>query len=564
MAAISGNIALASAVGCSRPDTRVNSFIFNWLSQCLSTALTAGWVTLSERAAPVTQPVRMIAWKTSICRRFMARQTVLCIGPDISRAYGLRQAPDWTRAPPAAHTRRKTTRGNAAMRSKDAVRVGSGAGTSDDRLVPALELAERGDIDYLVFECLAERTVSRENLSRSKNPEQGYSPSLHARLRMVLPTCIGKGIRIVSNMGAANPLGGARAARKEAADLGLGDVAVAVVLGDDVSSLVKHKGELRLIENGEPLESILPKMISANAYLGADVVCEALNTGAPIVLSGRVADPSLFLAPMMHEFDWAYDDLPKIAQGTAAGHLLECTASVTGGCFGWPSRKDVPDLARNGFPFAEVKADGSIVIGKTPGSGGRLDVMTCTEQLIYEIHDPAAYITPDCVLDITGIALTQEAADRVRITNAKARTATPTYKVNVGYADGYIGEGEVSYGGIDAVARAKWAAEIVKERLKLEGFVYDDFRVDLIGLSSLHDQVAIRPEPYEVRLRMAGRTNDRKAAHAIGFEVRALHMHGPGGAGGGCEARGRDVLAVKSGLLPKSMVNAQVVVEGKL
>src|SRR6202049_897678 len=333
------------------------------------------------------------------------------------------------------------------MRSKDAVRVGSGAGTSDDRLVPALELAERGDIDYLVCESRAVRTVSRENLSRSKNPEQGYSPSLHARLRMWRPPCIGKGIRIVSNMGAANPLGGARAARKKAAELGLGDVAVAVVLGASVSSRVTHKGEWRLIENGEPLESILPKMISANAYLGADVVCEALNTGAPIVLSGRVADPSLFLAPMMHEFGWAYDDLPKIAQGTAAGHLLECTASVTGGCFGWPGRQDVPGLARNGFPFPAVRVDGSVVIGKPPDTGGRLDIMTCTEQLIYEIHDPTAYITPDCVLDITGIALTQEAADRVRVSNAQARPATPTYKVNVGYADGYIGEGEASYGG---------------------------------------------------------------------------------------------------------------------
>ena len=170
------------------------------------------------------------------------------------------------------------------MKSRETIRVGAGAGTSDDRMVPALELAERGDIDYLVFECLAERTVSRENLARSKDPELGYSPSLHARLRMVLPICLRKGIRIVSNMGAANPLGGARATRKEAADLGLGDVAVAVVLGDDVSSIVKHRGELTLIENGEPLESILPKMISANAYLGADVVCEALNTGAPIVL----------------------------------------------------------------------------------------------------------------------------------------------------------------------------------------------------------------------------------------------------------------------------------------
>ena len=309
------------------------------------------------------------------------------------------------------------------MKSRDRLRIGAGAGTSDDRMVPALELAERGDIDYLVFECLAERTVSRENLARSKDPELGYSPSLHARLRMVLPTCIAKGIRIVSNMGAANPLGGARAARKEAADLGLGDVPVAVVLGDDVSSIVRHRPELKLIENGEPLESILPKMISANAYLGADVVGEALNTGAPIVLSGRVADPSLFLAPMLHEFGWSYDDLPKIAQGTAAGHLLECTASVTGGCFGWPGKKEVPDLARNGFPFADVKADGSIVIGKTPDTGGRLDVMTCTEQLIYEIHDPTAYITPDCVLDITGIVLTQDSADRVRVRRRQGAAA---------------------------------------------------------------------------------------------------------------------------------------------
>src|SRR5262245_24729938 len=173
------------------------------------------------------------------------------------------------------------------MISRETIRVGAGAGTSDDRMLPALELAERGDIDYLVFECLAERTVSRENLARSKDSNLGYAPSLHARLRMVLPTCIKKGIRIVSNMGAANPLGGARAARKAAADLGLGDVPVAVVLGDDVTSIIKHKGELTLLENGEPLESILPKMISANAYLGADVVREALGTGAPIVLSGR-------------------------------------------------------------------------------------------------------------------------------------------------------------------------------------------------------------------------------------------------------------------------------------
>lgn len=450
------------------------------------------------------------------------------------------------------------------MSGRNTVRIGSGAGTSDDRMTPALELAERGGLDYLVFECLAERTVARENLARAKDASKGYTPTLHERMRMVLPVCIGKGIRIVSNMGAANPVGGARAVRREARELGLGDIPVAVVLGDDVSAIVRSRPGLTILENGEPLEALLPRLVSANAYLGADVICEALATGAPIVLTGRVADPSLFVAPMMHEFGWSCDDLPKIAQGTAAGHLLECTASVSGGCFGWPGKKDVPDLARMGYPFADVKADGSVTISKTPDSGGRVDVMTCTEQQIYEIHDPTAYITPDCVLDITGIRFTQEAKDRVRVEGAKARPRTDTYKVTVGYTDGYIGEGEVSYGGIDAVARARWAADVVRERLRLRGFAYEDFRVDLIGISSLHGDTGDRPEPYEVRLRMAARSPDRRAAHAVGFEVRAMHLNGPGGAGGACEPRVRDVLAVKSLLLPRELVRPEVVVEGSL
>jgi hypothetical protein len=450
------------------------------------------------------------------------------------------------------------------MNSRKSVRIGSGAGTTDDRLVPALELAERGALDYLVFECLAERSIARETLARLHDPDKGYTPSLHERLRMVLPTCLEQGVRIISNMGAANPLGAAKAARREARDLGLGDVPCAVVLGDDVAEVLRGRPDLPLMESGEPLESILPRMLSANAYLGADVVGEALATGAPLVLGGRIADPSLYLAPMIHALGWSYDDLPKLAAGTAAGHLLECTAMVTGGCFGWPGKKNVPDLARVGYPFADIGRDGSVSIGKTPDSGGRLDVLTCTEQLLYEIHDPTAYITPDCVLDITGITLQQEAADRVRLEGARAGPRTDSYKVVVGYSNGYIGEGEVSFGGIDAVARANWAAEVVQERLRLRGLAYEDFRVDLIGQSSLHGDPGTRPEPYEVRLRMAGRCQDREAARAIGFEVRATHMHGPGGAGGGSDPRVREVLAVKSVLLPRQLVPTRVVVEGSL
>ena len=450
------------------------------------------------------------------------------------------------------------------MRNRETVRVGSGAGTSDDRMVPALELAERGSLDFLVFECLAERTVARESLARSHDPDKGYTPSLHERLRMVLPTCMAKGVRIVTNMGAANPRGGAKAVRREARDLGLGDLPCAVVLGDEVTEIVRRHPELPLLETGEPVESLLPRLVSANAYLGADVICQALATEAPIVLTGRVADPSLYLAPMIYALDWSYDDLLRIAAGTAAGHLLECSAMLTGGCFGWPEKKEktVPDLARVGYPFADVRRDGTVTLGKTPESGGRLDVMTCTEQLLYELHDPTAYITPDCVLDITGVRLWQEGPDRVRVEGARGRPRTDSYKVVVGYANGYIGEGEVSFGGIEAVARAKWAAEVVQERLRLRGLSYDDFRVDLIGVSSLHGDPGGRPEPYEVRLRMAGRAPDRRAAHAIGFEVRALHMHGPGGAGGGCEPRVREVLSVKSVLLPRHLVKPEVAVEG--
>jgi len=442
------------------------------------------------------------------------------------------------------------------------VRIGGGAGSAEDRIPPALELAERGTLDYIVFECLAERTIARETLSKTNDPEAGYTPSMHERMHTVLRPCMERGVRIVSNMGAANPPAAARAVRHIARDLGLGDVPCAVVQGDDVAEVVRVRPELVLLETGEPLEAILPRMVSANAYLGADVVCEALATGAPVVLTGRVADPSLFLACAMHRFGWRYDDYPRLAQGTAAGHLLECAAQVSGGYFMYPGRKHVPDLARCGFPFADVTADGLVTIGKVDGSGGRIDTATCTEQLLYEMHDPAAYVTPDCVLDVTGVRMQVAGKDRVQVEGARARPRTGTYKVVVGYFDGYIGEAEVSYGGIDAVARANVAAECVKERVKARGFSYVDFRVDLIGMSSLHGLPEARPEPYEVRLRIAGRSPDRRAAHALAYEARALQMNGPGGPGGATDLRVRQVLAVKSVLLERSAVAPRVSVEG--
>jgi len=447
------------------------------------------------------------------------------------------------------------------MKPAGALRIGAGSSFADDRIAPAVELAERGELDYLAFECLAERTVARENLTRLKNPDKGYTPRLLDRMGAVLPACLRNNVRIVSNMGAANPPAAAREIRRHARESGLGDVRCAVVLGDDVADILRKQPQLPLMESGEPLETLLPQMASANAYLGADVICRALKTGAQIVITGRVADPSLFLAPAMHHFGWRYDDWPRIAAGTAAGHLLECCAQVSGGCFADPGKKDVPDLARLGFPYADVAADGAFCISKLEGSGGRVDLATCKEQLIYELHNPAEYITPDCVLDVTDLEMSQADQDRVRVWGAKARPRTPTYKVTVGYDDGYIGEGQISYAGIHAVEKAKLAAEIVQQRLKDRGFAYSETRVDLIGMSSLHGMAWARPEPYEVRLRLAMRTTDRKAAEAVGFEVRALHVNGPGGGGGGSDPVVREILAVQSVLLPRTLVDPQVVVK---
>jgi Acyclic terpene utilisation family protein AtuA len=442
------------------------------------------------------------------------------------------------------------------------IRIGAGCGMSDDRIPPAVELIERGSLDYICCECLAERTIAREALDRARNPARGFTPTLLERMEAILPPALARGVRIVSNMGAANPRGAARAVLDAAPGWGCPDVSCAVVLGDDVTETVRRLPGLAILEDGTPLESILPRMASANAYLGADVVAAGLATGAPVVITGRVADPSLFLGPMLHAFGWACDDWAKLAAGTLAGHMLECTGQLTGGCFADPGMKDVEDLAGLGYPFVDVAPDGAITLGKTPGSGGRLDQATCTEQILYEIHDPGAYITPDCVLDITGVTFRQEAADRVVVLGAAARPRTPTYKVVVGYFDGYIGAGEMGYAGPNAVARARLAGEVVAERLRRRGLTYSEYRCDLIGMTSLHgDNGAAKPEPYEVRLRIAARTENRKAADAVGAEVRALHMQGPGMAGGGINLGAREVLAVKSVLLDRALVRPEILVE---
>ncbi|EON14039.1 acyclic terpene utilization AtuA family protein [Pandoraea sp. SD6-2] len=431
------------------------------------------------------------------------------------------------------------------------IRIGAGAGYSGDRIEPAVELAARGALDYLVFECLAERTIAIAQQARRKDPQAGYDPLLEARMTAVLPAAMRNGVRIVSNMGAANPLAAARKTAEIARKLGLGGVKIAAVTGDDVLDVVLQS-DAKFEETGESVASYRKQIVSANAYLGATAIVDALAAGAQIVLTGRVADPSLFAAPLIHEFGWRMDDWDRLGQATVVGHLLECAGQVTGGYFADPGYKDVPDLAKLGFPIGEVSADGSVVITKVPQAGGRVTQATCKEQLLYEIHDPRRYLQPDVVADFSEVRVAEEAPDRVRVTGGRGTPRTDTLKVSVGYVDGFIGEGQISYGGPGAVARARLAIEIVRERLALTGVQTGELRFDVIGVDSLYGKTldSLNAEPHEVRVRVAGRTTSAEQAVRIGNEVETLYTNGPAG-GGGATKSVREVLAVQSVLLPR-------------
>lgn len=437
------------------------------------------------------------------------------------------------------------------------IRIGAGAGYSGDRLEPAVELAEKGDIDYLIFECLAERTIALAQRARMIDPGAGFDPLLAERMHAVLPLCSAKGIRIVTNMGAANPLAAAARVREIARSLGLHGLKVAAVVGDDVLDTVRAGGHVD--DTGQPVERFGARLLSANAYLGAQPLVEALAGGADVVITGRAADPALVLAPLIHAFGWAMDDWERLGQGTLAGHLLECAGQITGGYFADPGYKDVVGLARLGFPIGEVSEDGSVVITKVAGSGGQVSAATCKEQLLYEIHDPCAYYTPDVVADFSKVQVVEIGPDRVRLEGATGRPRPDTLKVSVGYVDSYIGEGQMSYAGPGALARARLALAIVEERLRITGVQASELRCDIVGVNAMHGERLAAPgtEPYEVRIRVAGRTDSLREAQRIANEVESLYTCGPAG-GGGAFKSARDIVAVASVLLPREAVHPSV------
>ncbi len=441
------------------------------------------------------------------------------------------------------------------------LRIGSGAGYSGDRIEPALELAEHGRLDYLVFECLAERTIALAQQVRQRDPDGGFDPLLTERMQAVLPACVHAKTRIITNMGAANPVAAAHETCRIARELGLAGLRVAAVTGDDVTEQLRGI-DLPLVEREGRVRDVADRMISANAYLGAEPVVEALRGGADVVITGRIGDPAMFLAPLIHEFAWAMDDWHRLGRGPLLGHLLECAGQITGGYFADPGYKDVPGLARLGFPLAEVDESGDATITKVEGSGGMVTVATCKEQVLYEVHDPARYLQPDVVADFTGVSLRQTGQNRVAVTGGTGTRRTPTLKVSIGYRDGFVGEGQMSYAGPGAVARARLALQIVEERLTLTGVATTELRLELIGADSVRrgPSSPLNAEPEDVRIRVVGRTDTMRDAVRIGNEVETLYTNGPAGGGGGWKSA-REILAVASTLVPREWVQPRVVVE---
>ncbi|MCA7083659.1 DUF1446 domain-containing protein [Cupriavidus sp. DB3] len=448
--------------------------------------------------------------------------------------------------------------------------IGSGAGFSGDRIDAALPVVRTliadGGPAALIFETLAERTLALAHLARRADPERGYEPLLDALLTPVLGLCLAHGIPIIGNFGAANPHGAARRVQALAAELGLPRPRVAVVEGDDLSGDAGRALLSGLLGEAFPER----RFVCANAYIGAQGIADALIAGAQVVVCGRVADPALAVGPAMAHFKWSWQDWDRLARATMAGHLLECGAQVTGGYFADPGIKDVPDVHALGYPIVRLDSDGGIEIGKAAGTGGCVDLRTVKEQLLYEVHDPAAYLTPDVVADISAVTVEQVGPDRVAVRNIRGHARPEQLKANLFHEGGWIAEGEISYAGPNAAARARLAGDIVRKRMAMLG-IEAPVRLDLIGvLSVLADDGGAwlsAPQPDEarsqdVRLRAALAHEDKAVAEALLREVNALYCCGPAG-GGGVRTALRPRLNAMSCLVPRDAVSPRhTMIEG--
>jgi len=436
---------------------------------------------------------------------------------------------------------------------KEKIRIGAGAGFSGDRIEPAVILAEKGVLDYLVLECLAERTIALAQKRKLADPSKGYDPLLEKRVTALLPHLIKNNTRLITNMGAANPVAAAQKIVEIAQKQNI-KIKVTAITGDDVLDIVRQNASsIRDLENNKPLTDY--NIISANAYLGSAPIVEALKTDAQVIITGRVADPSLFLAPMIYEFGWGENDFDLLGKGTIIGHLMECAGQITGGYFADGIRKKVEGLDKLGYPFADIFPAGPAVISKVEGTGGVVNLDTVKEQLLYEVMNPHEYFTPDVIADFTTVHLKEMGKNMVHISGGSGKLKPSTYKVSVGYKAFFLGEGEISYAGTAAYERAQLAADIVQKRLQS---TFSDIRIDFMGVQSMHKSTFDNEtKPYEVRLRVAAKASTAEEAALVGEEVEALYTNGPAG-GGGARKYVNEVIGIVSTLIDRNSVSPQV------
>ncbi|MGH7464079.1 MAG: acyclic terpene utilization AtuA family protein, partial [Longimicrobiales bacterium] len=432
-----------------------------------------------------------------------------------------------------------------------------------------IEQVRRGPIDYLMLDYLAEVTMSIMQKQRSRDASQGYARDFVPLMGEILTDCVEKNIRVVANAGGVNADGCAEAVLAEARRAGLaGSAKVGVVSGDDImdrlDELVERGHELRNMDTGAPLSDVLSRIQSANAYIGARPIVDALNRGAHVVITGRSTDTALTYAPMMHAFGWSADDYDRIAAGVVAGHINECGAQASGGnsIVAW---RDVPDLSDVGYPIIEAYADGTFFVTKHDGTGGLINPAVVAEQILYEMGDPRAYITPDVVADFTTIQLEDAGPNRVRVHGVKGSHATDMLKVSVSYSAGYKAVGTLVYAWPDAAEKARMADRVLRERLDRMGARFDEIRTELVGWNSTHGHLAGEPpaDLPEVELRVAVRAQDRVAVEAFTREIAPLILTGPPGVTGfaGGRPRVQDIVAYWPALIDRAQIEPELRVE---
>ena len=449
---------------------------------------------------------------------------------------------------------------------KNVVRVAAGQGFWGDLPDAPVRQVEEGPIDYLMLDYLAEVTMSIMQKQKARDPNAGYAKDFVPLIKRILPACVERNIRVTANAGGVNVTGCAAAVREVARELGLSEkVKIGIVTGDNIldrlDEFLESGIELKNMDTGEALATVRDRIQSANVYLGAWPMVEALNKGAQIVITGRATDTGLTLAPLIHEFGWAANDWDKMAAGTIAGHIIECGAQASGGnCqFDW---QNIPDMATVGFPIAEVSPDGSFVITKHEGTGGRVNLPSVKEQLVYEMGDPHEYITPDCVADFTTIHLEDAGIDRVRVYGIKGRPATDFLKVSISYSAGYKAVGTLVYAWPDAYAKAQAADKILRARLERLGLKFDQVLTEFVGANATHGLLAGVPsaEAAEVQLRVGVRGSDRSSIERFTKEIAPLILTGPpavtGFAGG--RPKVEEIVAYWPALIPKELIRPKV------